>query len=120
MDLVLEVRTGRDRVTMACHGKLIGGKEAETFRSSAMLLLGGFDKIVINLAGVRTVDCGGLGSLACVLALALDRGKQVRVTRASPLIAEELRLTGLEQFLEHGENTGPRPVEGHRDSAAVA
>ena len=120
MDLVLEVRTGRDRVTMACHGKLIGGKEAETFRSSAMLLLGGFDEIVINLAGVRTVDCGGLGSLACVLAMAVDRGKQVRVTRASPLIAEALRLTGLEQFLEHGESIRQRLVEAGRGTLAVA
>ena len=42
MDLILEVRTGRERVTMACHGKLIGGKEADAFRRSAMLLMGGF------------------------------------------------------------------------------
>lgn len=119
MDLVLEVRTGRDRVTMACHGKLIGGKEAETFRSSAMLLMGGFDKIIINLAGVRMVDCGGLGSLASVLALAVDRGKHIRVTRASPLIAEELRLTGLGQYLERDESMGPRLVAGS-DTVAVA
>lgn len=59
MDLILEVRTGRERVTMVCHGKLVGGKEADTFRRSAMLLLGGFDKLTINLAGVRAVDCGG-------------------------------------------------------------
>ena len=89
MDLILEVRTGRERVTMACHGKLIGGKEADAFRRSAMLLMGGFDKLTINLAGVRAVDCGGLGSLASVLALAVDKGKQVRITHASPLIAAD-------------------------------
>ena len=75
MDLILEVRTGRERVTMACHGKLIGGKEADAFRRSALLLMGGFDKLTINLAGVRTVDCGGLGSLASVLALRRGKGQ---------------------------------------------
>ena len=99
MDLILEVRTGRERVTMACRGKLVGGKEGDAFRRSAVLLMGGFDKLTINLAGVRTVDCGGLGSLASVLALAVDKGKQVRITHANPLIAEMLQLTNLEQFL---------------------
>jgi anti-anti-sigma factor len=110
MDLVLEVRTGRDQVTMACHGKLIGGKEAEAFRRSAMLLIGGFDRIILNLAGVRTVDCGGLGSLASVLAMATDKGTQVKVIHASALIAEELRLTGLEEFLEKPRRMHPQLV----------
>jgi anti-anti-sigma factor len=108
MDLVLEVRTGRDQVTMECHGKLIGGKEAEAFRRSAILLIGGFDRIILDLAGVRTVDCGGLGSLASVLAMATEKGKQVKVIHASALIAEELRLTGLEAFLE--KPGGMRPL----------
>ncbi len=100
MDLILEVRTGRHRVTMACHGKLVGGKEAEAFRRSAMLLMGGFDNLTINLAGIRAVDCGGLGSLASVLGYAVDKGKQVRISNASPLVAEMLHLTKLDQFLE--------------------
>ena len=107
MDLILEVRTGRERVTMACHGKLIGGKEADAFRRSAMLLMGGFDKLTINLAGVRSVDCGGLGSLASVLAFAVDKGKQVRITHASPLIMQMLQVTNLERFLD-------RPADSDR------
>jgi anti-anti-sigma factor len=107
MDLILEVRTGREHVTMACHGKLIGGKEAEAFRRSAMLLMGGFDRLTINLAGVRSVDCGGLGSLASVLAFAMERGKQVRITHPSPLIEQTLQLTNLEQFLDSGGSSRP-------------
>ena len=119
MDLVLEVRTGRERVTMACHGKLVGGKEADAFRRSAMLLLGGFDQLTIDLAGVRTVDCGGLGSLASVLALAIDKGKQVRITHAIPLITEMLYVTNLEQFLEPGSGPpGPQLVQNSRDAVA--
>jgi anti-anti-sigma factor len=117
MDLVLEVRTGRERVTMACHGKLVGGKEADAFRRSAMLLIGGFDTLTINLAGVRTVDCGGLGSLASVLEYAVDRHKQVRVTHASPLVVQMLQLTNLEQFLEHS-TSGPQLVTSRREAVA--
>lgn len=119
MDLILEVRTGRDRVTMACQGKLIGGREAEAFRRSAVLLIGGFDKIVINMAGVRLVDCGGLGALASVLGMALDKGTHVRITHASPLITEQLRLTRLEEFLEKQESVGPQLVV-RESQAAVA
>ena len=114
MDLVLEVRTGRERVTMACHGKLIGGKEADAFRRSAMLLMGGFDKLTINLAGVRTVDCGGLGSLAAVLALAVNKGKQIRVTRANPLIMQMLHITKLSDFLDPSSGSEPQLVSNRR------
>jgi anti-anti-sigma factor len=119
MDLVLEVRTGRDSVTMACHGKLVGGKEAEAFRRSAMLLIGGFERIVIDLAGVRSIDCGGLGSLASVLAAASRRGASVNISHASSLIAEQLRLTRLEEFLETTANLGPQLV-AKRNHEAVA
>jgi len=107
MDLILEVRTGRERVTMACRGKLVGGKEADAFRRSAILLIGGFDNLVINLAGVRAVDCGGLGSLASVLAMAMEKGKHVRVTHANPLVAKMLQITKLEHFLDMDSDVSP-------------
>jgi anti-anti-sigma factor len=118
MDLILEVRTGRQRVTMACHGKLTGGEEADAFRRSALLLLGGFDKMTINLAGVRSADCGGLDSLASVLAQAVDKGKQVRLTRVSPWLAQMLEAAGLAHFLEQGSSVVPPPVASRH--AAVA
>jgi len=109
MDLILEVRTGRERVTMACRGKLVGGKEAEAFRRNAMLLMGGFDKLTINLAEVAMLDCGGLGSLAAVLGVAVDKGKEVRITHASPLIMQMLQIAHLDQFLDR-DNSYPRPL----------
>ncbi len=118
MDLILEVRTGRERVTMACHGKLVGGKEAEAFRRSALLLMGGFDKLTINLAEVRTVDCGGLGSLASVLALAADKGKHVQITHASPQIVEMLQATKLEQFLDPASRLRPQLVTNSQEAIA--
>jgi ABC-type transporter Mla MlaB component len=118
MDLILEVRTGREHVTMACHGKLIGGKEADAFRSNAILLMGGFDKLVINFAGVRAVDCGGLGSLAAVLAAAVDKNRQVRITHACSLIRQMLQVTHLERFLDQRSGRGPQLVPRIRESVA--
>jgi anti-anti-sigma regulatory factor len=103
---------------MACHGLLIGGKEAEAFRRSAMLLMGGFDKLTINLAGVRTIDCGGLGSLASVLAFAVDKGKQVRITHAGPLVVQALKVTNLEQFLGPADRPQPQLITCGREAIA--
>ena len=114
MDLVLEARTGRECVTMLCHGMLVGGKEAEAFRSSAMLLIGGFDNLVIDLAGVRRVDCGGLGSVVAVLSMAMSKGKQVRLAHASPAIMQMLEATKLDEFVD-GKKV--RPVVAGRDAA---
>jgi anti-anti-sigma factor len=114
MDLILEVRTGHQRVTMACHGKLIAGKEADAFRRSALLLMGGFDKITINLAGVRSADCVGLDSLASVLAQAMDKGKQVRLTHAGPWMIPLLQAAGLAHFMEpFGAPAPPQAASCH-------
>jgi anti-anti-sigma factor len=120
MDLILEVRTGRERVTMACHGKLVGGKEADAFRRSALLLMDGFDKLIINLAGVRTADCGGLGSLASVLALAMEKGKQLQITHASPLMAQMLQVTNLDQFLDPVSGLQPQLQPASNGQEAIA
>jgi hypothetical protein len=85
MDLVLEVRTGRDRVMMACRGQLIEGKEIEAFRRSALLLLGGFERVTINLGGVRRADREGWNCLAALLAAADERGRKLRIIHAGHL-----------------------------------
>ncbi len=118
MDLILEARTGRERVTMACYGKLVGGKEADVFRGSAMLLMGGFDNLVIDLAGVRTMDCGGLGSLASVLGLAVDKGKQVRIANANPLVLEMIQIMKLDRYLERENRLVPRSMAKGDEAAA--
>ena len=100
MDLILEVRTGRDRVTMTCSGQLIEGKETDVFRRNAMLLLGGFDKLTIDMAGVRSADYTGLWSVAAVLALAEEKGKQVHIMHPSPAMADMLRSNGLGESLK--------------------
>jgi len=108
MDLILEVRTGRDRVTMACSGQLVGGKEIEAFRRSAFLLLGGFDRLTINLAGVRHADHEGWNGLAAVLATGQARGKQVKITHAAHLHMPD--IAGFENLLGLHEQQ-PQPIE---------
>ena len=118
MDLILEVRTGREQATLVCHGKLLGGKEADVFRSSAILLMGAFEKLIINFAGVRTVDGGGLGSLVGVLAAAVDKGRQVRIIHACSLVREMLAATNRERCLDPRSGPGPQLVTKIQDSVA--
>jgi ABC-type transporter Mla MlaB component len=118
MDLILEVRTGRRQVTLACRGKLVGGEEGDAFRRSALLMMGGFDKMTINLAGVRSADGGGFSSLASVLAHASARGKQVRIKHASPWMLGMLESCGLNGFLEPFQSALPPSVSGAQEACA--
>jgi anti-anti-sigma regulatory factor len=118
MDLILEVRTGRDQVTMACHGQLIEGKEIDVFRRNAVLLLGGFDKLTFNMAGVRSADYCGLWSIASVLALAEERGKQVRITHPSPAMVAMLTSNGLEESLNRSFRSSFRAAARSQDACA--
>lgn len=99
MDLVLQVCTGRQRVTMACRGKLVAGEEADAFRRSALLLMGGFDRITIDLAGLRSADGGGVSTLASVLAQAVAKGKRARIRHAGPWLLPLLHSNGLADYL---------------------
>jgi ABC-type transporter Mla MlaB component len=100
MDLILEVCTGRQRVTLACHGKLAGGAEAQAFRRSALLLMSGFDRITIDVAGLRGADGGGIATLASVLAQAEEQGKRVRILHPGAWLLPLLQSQGMSRFLE--------------------
>ena len=99
MDLILEVCTGRRRVIMTCIGRLVEGEEAKTFRRSALLLMGGFDRLTIEVAGLRGADGGGMHTFASVLAQAEEQGKQVRILHPSPWLLPMLHGGGLTRFL---------------------
>jgi len=99
MDLILKVCTGRRRATMTCTGRLVEGDEAKIFRRSALLLMGGFDRLTIDVAGVRCADGGGLHTLASVLERAEEQGKQVRISHAAPWLLPMLLSAGFARFL---------------------
>ena len=117
MDLILEVRTGRDQVTMVCHGQLNEGKETDVFRRNAVLLLGGFDKLTINMEGVRSADYCGLWSVASVMALAEERGKQVRITHPSPAMINMLKSNGLGESLKKSSKKHSQLAMPHKACA---
>jgi ABC-type transporter Mla MlaB component len=100
MDLILEVCTGRQRVTLACHGMLVEGAEARAFRRSALLLMSGFDKMTLDVAGLRGADGGGMGTLASVLAKAEEQGKKVQILHPAAWFLRLLQSEGMSRFVE--------------------
>ncbi len=52
------------------------------------------------------------------LALALDKGKQVQITHASPLVVQMLEVTKLDQFLEPVRRSVPQLVTNSQEAIA--
>jgi hypothetical protein len=115
MDLILKVRTGRNRAILTCEGQLIAGKECDEFRRSALLLMGGFDMLILDLGGLRSADMTGLRGLAWVLETAEKQGKQVRIAHAGSWMIAKLEAVGLARFVKNSireaAHTLPRPAQ---------
>jgi anti-anti-sigma factor len=51
--------------------------------------------LVVDLAGVRLLDCSGIGALIGVRNAALQAGCQLRITDPQPIVRRVLEVTGL-------------------------
>jgi anti-anti-sigma factor len=49
----------------------------------------------VDLAGVSFLDCAGIGALVAVRTLAIDAGRQLRVSQPLPNVRRILELSGL-------------------------
>lgn len=71
------------------------------------LIRGGFTTIVVDLEGVRFVDCAGLRPLLRAAQTASAAGGVLRVERPRLLVQRVLRLTGTDHLLA-GRRMRPR------------
>jgi anti-anti-sigma factor len=60
------------------------------------------DRVVLDLSGVRFVDCAGLAPVRRVLRVGRTSGTTVRLVGARPQVEKVLRLTGLARELRPG------------------
>ena len=101
MDLNLTVRTGDDETIIECSGRIVDGDEATALRQVVKRLIAqGTKHIVLNLAGVRYIDSGGLGVLAGLHTSALHTGSHLRLVNPTPQTAKLLRITHLVTFFD--------------------
>lgn len=77
-------------------GKLIFGGGDVQFRQAVLdVLEDGYKNILINMAGVTTIDSSGLGELIRSKATAAGRGSTIKLLHLSPKVYDLLEVTRL-------------------------
>jgi len=91
--LSLKVQNFGDVTVLRCSGRITSGSDhdlREAIREQRTA-----ETVVLDLAGVRTIDAAGLGALVDLRAYANAGGKQLKLANIGPRIEALLQLTQL-------------------------
>lgn len=95
MALTVHSRTDHQVTIVCCEGRIIFGEETEFLREQVKAILGEKSHIVLNLAGVRDIDSGGIGTLVSLYASVLARQGELALACLTPRVSQSLRITRL-------------------------
>ena len=95
MQLKLSSRTVDGVVVVDCHGRIIFGDESLLLREAVKEQLKGCKNVIINLADVRYIDSGGLGTLVGLFTSARGLGGNVKLSALTERVGELLQVTKL-------------------------
>ena len=95
MPLELSVRKTADGVVVTCVGRVVFGEEAAALREQVKELMEQDPRIVLDMAGVRDVDSGGIGTLVGLYTSAVNAGGELKVAAPSPKVRQTLSITRL-------------------------
>lgn len=99
-----EATTGPDAVpVLLVSGDLDLSGEQELLEHAARLL-GGGEVVDVDLSAVSFIDSSGLGALVRARHLAVDAGRRLRLTAASPQVVRLLELTGVRDLFAEGSS----------------
>ncbi len=109
--------TGR-RARVRISGRILSGAAAgRLLRSVRAALARGMRDLTIDLAGLSSIDCGGIGALLLCLQDAARHGASLRVRRSRGRIRSMLALSSVLNLLENGALPGQKT---HRRSGQDA
>ncbi len=89
---------------LKCKGRLTTGVASMVFCEALQDALRSHQWVLLELSGVRAIDCGALGALAGCLEMARDHNRIVRCCGASKVVREVLELTRLGRFMRFYES----------------
>lgn len=95
--LSVDTRRAGETVTLVCIGRIVVGPEAEALEQIATAQRA--TVLVIDLAGVETIDASGLGTLVRIKMWSEGSGIALKLTNPNKLVREELLLTCLDSVL---------------------
>ena len=104
-------------VVVKCTGRLVYREEAATLICKVSDLLPDYRHIILDFAGVESIDSSGLGSLAMLCLRAKAAEGAIRLCNLHPRVAHMLRITNLNSVLEIYSTAAdalalPEPAQG--------
>ena len=95
MALEMKVRRTADGVVVSCAGRLVFGDETTELRALLKDIMPEDPRIVLDLAGVRDMDSGGVGALVGLFTSATNAGGELKLAAANSKVKQTLSITRL-------------------------
>jgi len=96
---ITERRCG-DLMVLDLSGALVWPRVDRTLVDTVLRLVGGWHRIVINLAGVCSIDAAGIGILVTAITRGRDAGGAIVLAGLCPHVREPIAVTGLLNVFE--------------------
>jgi anti-sigma B factor antagonist len=94
LQLYLEAQE-KDYVVLRCHGRIVFGPEARALTDIVTDVLPTSGRMIVDLAGIESVDSAGLGELVMLHMWAEAAGYTLKVASPSASVRRLLELTNL-------------------------
>ena len=92
----VNMRQNGDVTILDLKGKITIGSGDVALRNAVQEVMdGGATKILINMAGVTTIDSSGIGELVSAYTTATDRGAKLKLINLPAKVADILTITQL-------------------------
>ena len=98
--LETKVREAGDAVILECKGRLVYREEAAVLTGRVADLMADYNHVILNFAGVESIDSSGLGSLAILCQWAKSAGGTIRFCNVRPRVEGMLQLTNLSSVMQ--------------------
>jgi anti-sigma B factor antagonist len=100
LKLSVEARNQGDIIVVHCQGRIVYRDEAAALSRVVNEILHEGSKVVLDLAGVTSIDSAGIGELALLHSLAQGRNAELKCAGANELVSTLLELTNLDSVLD--------------------
>jgi anti-sigma B factor antagonist len=98
--LTLEFERSDGAVVLHCRGRILFRKEFQTLPSVVAEVLPSARRLIVDLAGVESIDSGGLGELVLTQMWAEASGYELKFARPKKSVQQLFEITHLESVFD--------------------
>jgi anti-anti-sigma factor len=106
LKLSVETRNRGDVVIVHCQGRIVYRDEAAALSRVVGEIIDKGGKVVLDLAGVSSIDSAGIGELVFLHTWAQARRAELKCASPSPFVLDLLHLTNLNSVLDIHSSIG--------------